>query len=73
MPDNLARKVKRVAAERKTTMRALILDAIERSLEEPRRDFRLRDASAGDPADPKVAAETVNQAIDALREPLFRR
>lgn len=72
MPDGLARKLKQAAAQRKTTMRELIVDAVERSLESPSSAFRLRDASVGPSDDPTVAAETINQAIDAVREQSFR-
>lgn len=73
MPDHIARKIKQVAAERKTTMRDLIVHAVEKSLDSPGSDFRLRDASSGTPDATGPDAAAVNQAIDALREPSFRR
>lgn len=72
IPDSLSRRVKRAAAERGTTMRELIIDALEQNLEPPRRGFRLRDASAGQREDAGPDAAAVNAAIDALREPDFR-
>ena len=73
MPNGLSRKLKRVAVERKTTMRALIIDAIEQSLDEPKPRFSLRDASVGDAMGQRMGPDGVNQAIDSLREPNFRQ
>lgn len=74
MPDRLLRRVKRVTAERKTTFRALVIDALERALEERPGGFRLRDASVG--GKPKgrntLSPEAVNSAIDAQRASAFR-
>jgi len=73
IPDQLSRKLKRAAAERGTTMRDMILHAVQRELEAPRANFILRDASAGDASGSEADAAAVNEAIDALREPSFRQ
>jgi hypothetical protein len=70
MPDDLFRRAKKSAAERKTTLRMLGVDAVDRSLSEQPVDFRLRDASVGGGA-PTVGSEAINQAVDAQREPPF--
>lgn len=72
MPDELFRRVKPLLAERKMTFRALVIDAVERAIEAPPATFRLRDASAGHPADgPAVSSEAINRMIDVVREPSF--
>lgn len=73
MPDALMQRVKTVAAERKTTFRALVVDALERSLDPEPKDFRLEDAAVGESprkAQP-VENETINRAIDAQRDNPF--
>ena len=71
MPDELFHRAKKVAADRKTTLRMLIVDALDRSLREKPKAFRLRDASVGEGA-PVVGSEAINQAIDDQREPPFK-
>lgn len=73
MPDALMKRVKTVAAQRKTTFRALVVDALERSLEEKTHPFELQDASVGlSPESGKtISNETINQAIDSQRDPHF--
>jgi predicted transcriptional regulator len=76
MPDRLLKRVKQVAAERKTTFRALVVDALERSLAERPRSFKLRDASVGPKPGRKggkeeVSTEAINEAIEAQRESRF--
>lgn len=73
MPDALMQRVKITAAKRKTTFRALVVDALERTLNEVPQDFELEDASAGNlqnGAD-AVSATAINERIDALRESRF--
>lgn len=54
------------------TLRALVIDALERALEAPAVNFRLRDASAGESADGRaVSSRTINRAINEMREPAF--
>jgi predicted transcriptional regulator len=72
MPDSLSRRLKRAAADRKTTMRALIVQAVKQSLDTPAAPFRLRDAAVGHSGNPVMDAASVNQAIDSLREKEFR-
>jgi hypothetical protein len=71
IPDALMERAKRAAAKRKTTLRRLVLDALEQSLREKPQPFRLRDASAGDPAD-VVEAAAITRAIDEQRERDFQ-
>lgn len=68
MPDGLFKRAKKAAAERHTTLRMLMVDALERSLNEPPSgSFRLQDAAVGYGAE-KVDAAAINQAIDEQRE-----
>jgi len=69
MPDKLMYKVKQVIAKRNTTFRALVIDALENSLNEEKAPFVLRDASAGYNVNGKgkVSSETINNAIDENR------
>ncbi|GAB4170936.1 MAG: hypothetical protein Fur0032_09990 [Terrimicrobiaceae bacterium] len=72
MPDDLLRRAKPLLAERKMTLRALVIDALERVLEAPATPFRLRDASAGQPANGRgVSGRAINRAIDEMRKPSF--
>lgn len=75
MPDGLMHRVKRVAAERRTTFRALVVDALERTLEERPRAFKLRDAAVGRKASAKkvVDTATINRTIQEQRESSFRQ
>lgn len=74
MPDALMQRVKTVAARRKTTFRALVLDALERSLEETKDPFKLQDASVGSPLNSEMAVpnDTINDAINEQRSPQFK-
>ncbi len=73
VPDGLLKRAKKVAAERHTSLRMLMVDALERSLAETSSSgFRLRDAAVGDGPE-KISAEQIDQAIDEQREALFRR
>jgi hypothetical protein len=74
VPDSLLRRAKTVAAKRKTTFRALVLDALERRLEESPGNFVLEDASAGSVGNAAdvVSASAINDWIDASREGSFR-
>ena len=67
IPDALMERAKRAAARRKTTLRRLVLDALEQSLRESPRRFKLRDAAAGDPEE-VVDAAAINRWIDDQRE-----
>lgn len=72
MPDELYVKLKAKSAERKTTMRDLLIHALEASLgDRPAGAFRLRDASVGKDVsgsrNPMTAGD-INAAIDGLRE-----
>ena len=52
------------------TLRSLVIDALERSLQDAPGEFVLRDASAGYGGEgPGVTARDVNNAIDELRKP----
>lgn len=74
VPDPVLRRLKRLAAARGTTVRALVLEAVDMSLRAKAPPFVLRDASAGPPdaGDTAVSAAAVNDAIDDLREATFR-
>lgn len=73
MPDDLMARTRPFLAERNMTFRALVIDAIERTLAVPSTPFQLRDASAGsEPEGDGVSGEAINQAIDELRTPGFR-
>lgn len=73
MPDHLMKRVKRVAAERKTTFRALVVEALERTLDEKPGKFKLREASVGEGTGKavKVSNKTINATIDGQRESRF--
>ena len=72
MPDDLLRRAKPLLIERKMTLRALVIDALERAIEAPATTFRLRDASAGHPAQGRgVSSREINRAINEVREPAF--
>lgn len=73
MPESLMQRVKLAAARRNTTFRALVVDALERTLDECPGEFRLEDASAGRaPAKGReIGAKTINSAIDSQREHRF--
>jgi len=73
MPDQLMIRVKQAIAERRTTFRALVVDALEQVLAEKPGKFRLRDASVGsaDIATDRVSKETINTAIETQRESHF--
>lgn len=71
IPDALMERAKRAAARRKTSLRRIVLDALEQSLRERAAAFTLRDAAAGEP--PGVVDEdAINRAIDAEHERDFR-
>jgi len=74
MPDNLFRRAKAVMAKRGVTFRALVIDALEQSLDEKNATFALRDASAGYAVKSRDAVSTgdINRAINDLREPKGR-
>ena len=73
MPDSLMQKVKAVSISRKTSVRALVIEALEKSLAQNEIPFELRDASAGKvKKKPRVTAAQVNAEIDQLREGSFR-
>ena len=73
MPDALLRRVKIAAAQRKTTFRAMVVDALERTLDDSPSSFRLEDVSVGSAghATETVSSASINQAIDAQRETGF--
>jgi hypothetical protein len=56
------------------TFRALVIDALERALEEPSRSFRLRDASVGTNAkgSKTLSASSIDRAIDRQRNKPFQ-
>jgi hypothetical protein len=70
MPDKLMSRVKQVVAQRNITFRALVIDALEQSLNVEKAPFVLREASVGYDTHGKggVSSETINNAIDENRE-----
>lgn len=72
MPDALMRRVKMAAAQRKTTFRALVVDALERTLDEVPNSFKLEDASVGSTreGDP-VSNAAINELLETQRESRF--
>ena len=71
LPNSLLERARRVAAERGTTIRALVEETLRRVLEEHERpqSFRLRDASfAGEGLSPEYA----DASWDALRDTIYR-
>ncbi len=64
-------RVKRAAARRKTTLRRLVLDALEQSLKQKPERFELRDAAVGC-SSATVDAGRINHAIDELRQQAFQ-
>lgn len=73
MPDDLLKRARPFLAERKMTLRALVIDALERAIEAPVVSYRLRDASAGcADEDGGVSIGAINRAIDEAREPSFQ-
>jgi hypothetical protein len=71
MPEGLMKRVKIIAAQRKTTFRALVVDALEQTLEEPQQLFELEDASVGSKEGTTISNITINQLIDTQRESRF--
>jgi len=51
-------------------LRVLIIDALERRLNESISGFQLRDATVGH-SSTKVSSETINHVIDEQRDPSF--
>jgi len=75
MPDALFRRAKTVMAKSGMTFRSLVIDALERALDENRATaFVLREASAGYTVNKKggVSRHAINEAIDENREPRRR-
>jgi Arc/MetJ family transcription regulator len=71
IPDTLLERVRPLLAKRNMTLRAVVIDALERLLEPKRTRFTLRDASVGyqPRGDRTISADVINQAIDDMREP----
>jgi hypothetical protein len=75
MPDDLMKRVKQETARRQITFRTLVIDAVEKALENEPEPFVLREAAAG--YNPKkksnkgagLSSDQVNKAIDQLRDP----
>lgn len=66
------RRVKMTAAQRKTTFRALVVDALERTLDEAPHSFVLEDAAVGSTRkEDSVSNAAINELIDAQRESRF--
>ena len=75
LPDSILMKAKQAAAERQTTLRALIIEALQGSLNRKTTAFSLRDVSFGN--DPEggegtIDSAAINSAIDDARATGFR-
>lgn len=70
IPDHLLERVKPVLFAKRLTLRAVVVDALERLTRPDETGFRLRDASVGYGAEPGagVSALQVNVAIEELGE-----
>jgi hypothetical protein len=75
LPDAILTRAKKEAASRNTTLRALIIEALQSNLGRRTTRFTLKDASFGsdsvNPAE-RVGSGAINAAIDADREFSFR-
>lgn len=73
MPNALMKRVKLAAARRNTTFKALVVDALERTLDDMPASFQLEDASVGPSADEqaRVANSVINDAIHSQRDQQF--
>ncbi len=71
IPDALLDRARPILASRNMTLRALVVDALERLLAAKGHRFKLADASVGYEAKPGegVSAAAVNRAIDEMGEP----
>ena len=73
IPDSLLRRAKNQMHKQKTTFRALVITALEKSLSQgDAKDFRLRDAAVGKRGKKTVSAEAINRTIDKQRNQDFR-
>lgn len=72
MPDALMRRLKHLAAERKSTLRELIIHSVEQHLDSPSVAFKIRNASVGGPEDNPVSSQQIQKAISTINEPMFR-
>lgn len=69
MPDSLMQRIKEVSVTRKTSFRALVIEALEKSLAQNESTFVLADASCGKASkQKKVSAEQINREIDQQRQ-----
>lgn len=75
LPEQLLQRVNKATAKRKTTFRALVIDALEQSLNGRSGKFRLRDASVGTkPRRSKtISSTTIHRAIDSQRKHSYRK
>lgn len=70
VPDDLLKRAKPFLADRRMTLRALLIDALQSVIKSPMAPFKLRDASAG-AEEGGVSSEAINNAIDEARGPSF--
>jgi hypothetical protein len=69
IPDRLFERAKTELARRQMTLRAVVVDALERMLVPEPQTFQLRDASVGGYASGRVSNDAINRAIDDFGEP----
>jgi hypothetical protein len=71
MPDDLMKRVKQETARRQITFRTLVIDAVEKALENEPEPFVLREAAAGfkSKKGEGLSSNQVNEAIGRLHDP----
>lgn len=68
LPDTLVKRIKYHTANKKISFRSLVITALEKELSAEKKSFRLRDASAGNPEDPIISNNQINQHLDTDRD-----
>lgn len=71
IPDALLKRARPILASRNMTLRAVVVDALDRLVETKHPRFQLRDASVGHEAKSgaRVSTDAINRAIEELGEP----
>jgi hypothetical protein len=72
IPDSLFERLKACSLERNTTLRALVISAVEKEVAGTSEPVLLRDAAVGDPADGIVSHEELERQMADDREPDFQ-
>ncbi len=72
IPDHLLSRFRARNAKSKTTLRAFVIASLEKELAAPSAKFTLRDASVGSKKSARVSNDSINRALDAMRDFGFR-